>query len=68
MHKRAPKSRRDFLRNAGSGIGAYALASLLEQDKDWMQSRKDTRYKVQPFTVHLSLAIILEILHLVVTQ
>ncbi len=31
-HKRLPRSRRDFLRNAGSGLGAFALASLLEQD------------------------------------
>ncbi len=31
-HKRFPRSRRDFLRNAGSGLGAYALASMLESD------------------------------------
>ena len=32
MHKRFPHSRRDFLRNAGSGLGAFALASLLDRD------------------------------------
>lgn len=31
-HKRLARSRRDFLRNAGSGIGAFALASLLDRD------------------------------------
>jgi hypothetical protein len=31
-HKRQPRSRRDFLRNAGSGLGALALASMLERD------------------------------------
>jgi hypothetical protein len=31
-HKRLPRSRRDFLRNAGSGLGAFALASMLERD------------------------------------
>jgi hypothetical protein len=31
-HKRQAKSRRDFLRNAGSGLGAFALASMLDQD------------------------------------
>ena len=31
-HKRMARSRRDFLRNAGSGLGAFALASLLDQD------------------------------------
>jgi Protein of unknown function (DUF1501) len=30
--KRLPRSRRDFLRNAGSGLGALALAAMLEQD------------------------------------
>ncbi len=31
-HKRQPRSRRDFLRNAGSGLGAFALASMLDRD------------------------------------
>jgi hypothetical protein len=31
-HKRQARSRRDFLRNAGSGLGAFALASMLDQD------------------------------------
>jgi len=31
-HKRFARSRRDFLRNAGSGLGAYALASMLGAD------------------------------------
>ncbi len=31
-HKRLARSRRDFLRNAGSGLGAYALASMLDAD------------------------------------
>ncbi len=31
-HKRFARSRRDFLRNAGSGLGAYALASMLDSD------------------------------------
>ena len=31
-HKRYARSRRDFLRNAGSGLGAYALASMLDAD------------------------------------
>src|ERR1700724_514281 len=31
-HKRMARSRRDFLRNAGSGLGAFALASMLDQD------------------------------------
>ena len=31
-HKRMARSRRDFLRNAGSGLGAYALASMLDAD------------------------------------
>jgi len=29
-HKRLPVSRRDFLTNAGSGLGAIALHSLAE--------------------------------------
>ncbi|HYL73593.1 MAG TPA: DUF1501 domain-containing protein [Bryobacteraceae bacterium] len=32
MHKRIPNSRRDFLCNAGSGLGSLALASLLAAD------------------------------------
>jgi len=32
-HKRMARSRRDFLRNAGSGLGAYALGSMLAADK-----------------------------------
>lgn len=32
MHKRIPNSRRDFLCNAGSGLGSLALASLLAGD------------------------------------
>ncbi len=32
LHKRYPRSRRDFLRNAGSGLGAFALASMLDRD------------------------------------
>src|SRR5438552_6325343 len=31
-HKRLPRSRRDFLFNAGSGLGALALGALLDQD------------------------------------
>jgi hypothetical protein len=31
-HKRMPASRRDFLRNAGSGLGAIALSSMLVAD------------------------------------
>jgi hypothetical protein len=31
-HKRIARSRRDFLRNAGSGLGAFALASMLDKD------------------------------------
>ena len=31
-HKRLPRSRRDFLFNAGSGLGALALGGLLSQD------------------------------------
>jgi hypothetical protein len=31
-HKRMARSRRDFLRNAGSGLGAFALASMLDKD------------------------------------
>src|SRR6202046_2921459 len=31
-HKRMARSRRDFLRNAGSGMGAFALASMLDKD------------------------------------
>ena len=31
-HKRFARSRRDFLSNAGSGLGAYALASMLDAD------------------------------------
>jgi len=31
-HKRQPRSRRDFLFNAGSGLGALALGGLLSQD------------------------------------
>jgi uncharacterized protein DUF1501 len=31
-HKRFPRSRRDFLFNAGSGLGALALGALLDQD------------------------------------
>ena len=31
-HKRLARSRRDFLRNAGSGLGALALASMLEAE------------------------------------
>ncbi len=31
-HKRFARSRRDFLRNAGSGLGAFALASMLDKD------------------------------------
>ena len=31
-HKRIARSRRDFLRNAGSGMGAFALASMLDAD------------------------------------
>ena len=31
-HKRIARSRRDFLRNAGSGLGAFALASMLDSD------------------------------------
>jgi hypothetical protein len=30
--KRQPRSRRDFLRNAGSGLGAIALASMVERE------------------------------------
>jgi len=32
-HKRIARSRRDFLLNAGSGLGAYALGSMLHADK-----------------------------------
>src|ERR1041385_7552566 len=32
MHKRRPESRRDFLANAGSGLGALALAAMLDRD------------------------------------
>jgi hypothetical protein len=32
MHKRTPTSRRDFLANAGSGLGALALAAMLDGD------------------------------------
>jgi len=32
-HKRIARSRRDFLLNAGSGLGAYALGSMLSADK-----------------------------------
>jgi Protein of unknown function (DUF1501) len=31
-HKRQPTSRRDFLMNAGSGLGALALGTMLSQD------------------------------------
>ena len=31
-HKRLPVSRRDFLTNAGSGLGAIALSSMLVAD------------------------------------
>src|SRR5579864_4838265 len=31
-HKRLPRSRRDFLFNAGSGLGALALGSMLDKD------------------------------------
>ncbi len=31
-HKRFARSRRDFLRNAGSGLGAFALASMLDAE------------------------------------
>src|SRR5437899_377653 len=31
-HKRKPYSRRDFLTNAGSGLGGIALASMLSAD------------------------------------
>ena len=31
-HKRLARSRRDFLRNAGSGLGTFALASMLNAD------------------------------------
>src|SRR3954447_995153 len=31
-HKRLPRSRRDFLLNAGSGLGAIALGALLDAD------------------------------------
>src|SRR5712692_9743390 len=31
-HKRLPYSRRDFLCNAGSGLGSLALASMLASD------------------------------------
>src|SRR5260370_30955104 len=31
-HKRLPYSRRDFLCNAGSGLGSIALASMLASD------------------------------------
>src|SRR5258706_10833985 len=32
MHKRIANSRRDFLANAGSGLGALALAAMLDAD------------------------------------
>src|SRR6266498_3226634 len=46
QHKRLPRSRRDFLFNAGSGLGALALGSLL--DKDGLLPRASAATLVNP--------------------